>query len=206
MLLIIEFNLCFIPRVTFEEFPYALSLSVATVKVSLDPMFSPCNLKVELLTCLWREHNTFSSLSDGSIHLYFLPLFLSFSQCSRTQYVRCTDFKQWTASGCLCENKWRSAHCPLASPNSCFRCIFRRTWAGKSLLMLRSYCQLDCIRKLNSQMQSHRWTIKVQSKPLTRFHLITRTVGVSLVCTSHFSTQFTNINDYLKGPPMFGEE
>ena len=63
----------------------------------------------------------------------FFSAFASLSQCSRTQCARCTDFKQWTASGCSCGNKWRSAHCPLASPNSCSRCTFRRIWAGKSL-------------------------------------------------------------------------
>lgn len=58
-------------------------------------------------------------------------------QCSRTQYAKCTDFKQWTASGCLCGNKWRSALCRSVSPNSCSRCTFRRTWVGKRIWKIR---------------------------------------------------------------------
>lgn len=38
-LLIIEFNLCFIPNVTFEEFRTVVFLTLPAVKVGLDPLF-----------------------------------------------------------------------------------------------------------------------------------------------------------------------
>lgn len=42
-LLIIEFNLCFILYVTFEEFVSVLSLMLAGVKPGLNPLFSYCS-------------------------------------------------------------------------------------------------------------------------------------------------------------------
>lgn len=123
-LLIIEFNLCFIPHVTFEEF-----LSVLEVTSC-----QSCFRSSVLLFWKWKSWRTWCFFC--CVRLFttpFFPPFVFLPQYSRTQYVRCTDFKQWTASGCLCGNKWRSAHCPLASPNSCSHCTFRRTWVGKRL-------------------------------------------------------------------------
>lgn len=39
-LLTIEFNLCFIPPVTFEDFQSIVSLTLPAVKAGSDPLFS----------------------------------------------------------------------------------------------------------------------------------------------------------------------
>lgn len=71
------------------------------------------------------------SLGLFILHILFAPLCPS--QCSRTQCAKSTGSRRWTASGCLCESKWRSARCRSAFPSSCCRCTSRRTWAGEWL-------------------------------------------------------------------------
>lgn len=104
---------------------------------------------------------------------YFLPCqthqhnsFLSFrSQCSGTQYVRCTDFRPWTANGCLCGNKWKSALCHSASPNSCSLSTFRRTWAGE-LPWNHFVNLLDLTAKVCAELISLFLVRSVTDKPL----------------------------------------
>lgn len=101
------------------------SLRQAAVRVGLNVVFAFFGS----LRRMWRIPSV-THFNIAFCHIFVSPLFL---QCSGTQYARCTGFKQWTASGCLCGNKWRSALCRLASPNSCSPCTFRKTWAGKSV-------------------------------------------------------------------------
>lgn len=108
------------------------SLRPAAVRADVKVCLPFAKLKRNSLKFIKQGCDVFSAVSDGSVNNFFFLLcshhpFVFLWQCSRTQYAKCTDFKQWTASGCLCGNKWRSALCRSVSPNSCSRCTFRRT-------------------------------------------------------------------------------
>lgn len=119
-LLIIEFNLRFIPHVT-SDFHCAVLDNVSCQRCSVSSLLF--NKSKSLLR---PGRSVF--LVCQTVNGWYT--FILFSQYSRTQYVRSTDFKRRTASGCSCENKWRSAHCPSASPSSCFHSTYRKTTAG----------------------------------------------------------------------------
>lgn len=110
----------------------AVSLRRAAAIVGLDILLDFAKFwKDYLKDFLWQECVLFSAVSDASLLIFSLFNLLSApSQCSGTQCARCTDFKPWTAIGCWCGNKWRSALCRSRSPNSCCRSTLKKTRGG----------------------------------------------------------------------------
>lgn len=81
------------------------------------------------------------SIECKAFHCSLFTLFkqnadFSVLQCSRTRCVKFTDFRLWTANGCWCESRWRSALYLLTSPSNSLHFTYRRTCGGKISLEL----------------------------------------------------------------------